>query len=144
MKPYPLTWPKPDPRRPKAVQTRITDEQKRQLYNRQITTRALAQLLGVHEKYVSSLFPGKAPIPASPDLRAIRNEFREALALEVMRGNLSITQASQKAHTSYNTMQRIFAKARIKYPEMSQKYENILQDIRRNSALKAQKAKNGL
>lgn len=104
--PYPDFWPQPDAQHPEYLQSRITEEQKQQLYNREITTRALAKELGVTEKYLSFLFHSKRPIPDKKQLVKVRKEFQMSVAAQVVAQNLSIKKASQMAHTSYSTMLR--------------------------------------
>lgn len=105
---YPDTWPKPSSKRPKALASRITEQQKHDLYNRSITTRALATLLGVQEAYVSHLFPGKAPTTSSCKkvLTAVRKEFRTAQAVRVLQGQITITQAAHICSIHYRNMAR--------------------------------------
>ena len=59
MPPYPQHWPKPNKLRPNTVASKVTDEIKTALFQRNLTTRQLAKELNVSEKYLSGLFPGK-------------------------------------------------------------------------------------
>lgn len=113
MRPYPVTWPTPDPKRPDALVTRITEAQKLALYNRQITTRALAKELGVHEQYLSYKFPHKVPVLDKRDLVQARKEYKLAIAKRVIAGEFTTKKAATLAHVSYNTMTRFVAKARL-------------------------------
>lgn len=113
---YPQDWPKANPRSPRSVASRITEEQKYALYNRTITTRELAKTLGVHEAYLSSVFPGKVkPVPqqiqeAMHKKRAIRLVFRGLLARRVLKGEISLASATTNANVSERTMRRVLKK----------------------------------
>lgn len=116
MKPYPTCWPKPIPHRPSALATRISEEQKLKLYNREITTRDLAKVLDVHENYLSTLFPGKVT-PISQQIeegmhkkRAIRKIYRELWARRVIKREVSVAEAANQTAVSKRTMQRIVQK----------------------------------
>ena len=112
--PYPSTWPKPTDRGFTLV-CRITEQQKLDLYNRRITTRALALTLNVREAYLSTIFPGKIPPikgakKASRDKRVLilaRKTFREDQARAVLAGKMSISAAASIANTSYRNMARV-------------------------------------
>lgn len=112
MQPYPHFWPPPDPKRPTALASRITEEQKLALYNRRITTRALAKELGVHEQYLSYKFPHKIPILSKTLLVQARKEYKLSIAKRVLANELTVKKAAVLAHVSYNTMTRFVAKAR--------------------------------
>ena len=105
---YPDRWPKPSYSRPRAVASRITERQKTDLYNRRISTRDLAKILGVNESYLSSLFPTKE----APDARAkkvligVRKEFRKVQVDKVLAGALEIGAAALICRVSYRTMAR--------------------------------------
>lgn len=109
---WPITWPRPNPRKPLSVQSRITDEQKRDLYERKITTRALAKILGIHERYCSALFPHKVALRDRKVLMEARKAYKLEIANLVIQGKHTTTEAAKIAFVSYNTMQRFVAKAR--------------------------------
>lgn len=113
MQPYPPHWPQPDPNRPKSLVSRVTEEQKHALYNRIITTRALAKTLGVHEQYLSYRFPGKVPLPNKKLLIEARKEYKLEIAKLVLKGVYTVRAAAKVAHVSYNTMSRYVTKARL-------------------------------
>ena len=86
------------------------------LYNREITTRDLAKVLGVHENYLSTLFPGKIT-PISQQIeegmhkkRAIRKIYRELWARRVIKREVSVAEAANQTAVSKRTMQRIVQK----------------------------------
>ena len=91
---------------------RVTPEQLDDLRNRRITTRALAVTLGVSENHLSKVFPGKIPGPAAESLRekrrlkAIRKEFRDRLALDVLFNRLTIRKAASQANCTERNMYR--------------------------------------
>lgn len=123
MKPYPTCWPKPIPHKPRALATRISEEQKLKLYNREITTRDLAKLLDVHENYLSTLFPGKVT-PISQQIeegmhkkRAIRKVFRTLWARKVIKKEVSVADAANHTAVSKRTMQRIVRKLQSELEE---------------------------
>jgi len=114
--PYPDTWPKPTHKGYTLV-CRITEQQKLELYNRVITTRALAKLLNVREAYLSTIFPGKIE-PSKVQRNRVqkrkifletRQAFRREQAARVYAGSLSIAQAAELANTSYRNMARVVA-----------------------------------
>jgi len=109
---YPATWPKPNPKKPKELASRITEQQKQDLYERRITTRELAKLLEVHENYLSFRFPHKVPLPNVKELQKARKEFKLAIAHQVVEGRYTITEGSKAAFVSYNTMCRLVKKVR--------------------------------
>lgn len=109
---YPVTWPKANPKRPDTVASRTTEQQRLDLWERRITTRELAKQLGVHEKYVSSVFPGKQPIFNKKPLIEARKALKLELGREVIKGKYSISQAAKIAFVSYNTMMRAVNKVR--------------------------------
>ena len=112
--PYPSTWPKANGNPHKLV-SRITEQQKLDLYNRRVTTRALALTLNVREAYLSSLFPGKVSTTERPRrtgrdksaLLAARRGFRREVAGRVLKQEFSIKAAAEFANTSYRTMARV-------------------------------------
>lgn len=113
MKPYPTFWPKPIQIKPKILQSRITEQQKLDLYNRVRTTRELALELGVHEAYLSKMFPTKIT-PLRREIsehlekkRGIRRIFRELWGRKVLKGQVSYAQASDIVSVSERTMRRI-------------------------------------
>lgn len=109
---YPATWPKPNPRKPEELASRITEQQKQDLYERRITTRDLAKLLGVHENYLSFRFPHKVPLPDVKELQKARKEYKLAVARQVLEGKYTVSEASKVAFVSYNTMSRFVKKAK--------------------------------
>lgn len=115
--PYPATWPKPNTKKPKSVVTTITEEQKLALYNREITTKDLANLLKVGSTYLSALFPGKitsitANTPKKRELLAIRKEYRALQAKRVLAGALTIQMAADELRISYRSMARAVERIR--------------------------------
>lgn len=141
---YPKTWPKPNPYKPKLVQSRVTEAQKQALYRREISTRELARQLGTHEKYLSTLFPGKEMTRSKSDLIKARVHYRITLAKQVLEGKYTIGEASKIAYVSYSTMQRFFAKAKRKYPELLVQYKLTLRQLRQESAQEARGKKSTL
>ena len=142
--PYPQHWPKPNKLRPNTVASKVTDEVKTLLFQRKLTTRQLAKELNVSEKYLSGLFPGKdqsntkkATLKEKAELIAARKDFRLALAKEILEGKYTITEASQVAFVSYNTMLRTLAKAKTLYPELVPKYELNIHIQRQETVEKA-------
>jgi len=138
---YPSSWRKANPRRPNALQSRITEQQKLDLYNRNITTRDLAKVLDVHEKHLSFAFPGKKPIVDKGVLIEARKDFKLSVAKEILEGRLSIDGAAKKCCVSYHTMWRHLAKAKKRYPELVEGYEQILLEQRKLSMNYARKEK---
>jgi hypothetical protein len=99
-----------------TLNEKITEQQKLDLYNRKITTRELARILGVHENYLSRMYPGKIPIEKREDiskaklaLRATRKEFRLALLEQVALGKITLDEAAAQAHTTKRTLYRLMA-----------------------------------
>lgn len=105
---YPASWPKANPLRPDAVPALISEAEKRDLYVRNITTRELALKLRVKESYLSSLFPGKEPARDKMKklLRATRREYREQYARLVVKGQITMTDASRLSKVPYRSMAR--------------------------------------
>lgn len=103
---YPDKWPKPSYSRPRAVASRITEQQKTDLYNRRVSTRDLARILEVNESYLSSLFPTKEKPDAKVKkiLIAVRKEFRRAQVDRVLRGEIKTGAAALICRVSYRTM----------------------------------------
>lgn len=128
---YPDTWPTPDPSKPQRLHSRITDKQKADLYNRLVTTRELATSLGVHEKHLSSRFPGKKPIIDTKVLMATRREYKTEIGRQVLEGRYTIREASAIVHCSYNTMQRYVAKAKALHPHLAPKFQELVQHNRK-------------
>ena len=114
--PYPKTWPGACSKHPKSVVSRVTEQQKEDLFMRRITTRQLALELGVREQYVSSLFPGKIATERKGKtlLLQARKEIRKREAARVIEGLLSITQAATALRISYRSMARAVQAARPK------------------------------
>ena len=105
--PYPPAWPAPNPLKPRTLHSRISEEDKKDLYNRRVTTRALAKKYGVTEKWLSYVFPGKRPVEHKTFKRKARMAFREFLARQVVAKERNIYAAAAAACTSYSTMRRI-------------------------------------
>lgn len=105
---YPTSWPKANPQRPNSVVSVVTDLQKKNLYERNITTRSLALELGVKEAYLSYLFPGKglARVEAKKSLIATRKEYRTQYATLVIKGQLNMTEAARLSKVPYRSMAR--------------------------------------
>jgi hypothetical protein len=119
---YPDKWPKPRlyssekgwATRHNAFINRITEQDKEDLYNRKVTTRAIAAKYDVNESYVSYLFPGKGPVSnpvkqaeiAKAELRATRKAYRMELAAKVLKGELSTVEAADQACIASRGMAR--------------------------------------
>lgn len=145
---YPDYWPKP-PIGSESVASRITEEQKTALFNRQITTRDLAKTLRVSEKYLSSLFPGKDEentlkrrVEHKQELVQVRKEYRLTLAKDILTGKYSIADAADIAGCSYNTMLRTLAKAKAAFPQLTNQYEEILRAQRQELVERARSVRN--
>ena len=101
-----------------TLRQRITPEQIEALRLRKITTRALAKVLNVTEGHLSRTFPGKIPSPkrtAAQEklvLRNARNAHRDALALKIIEGTLTVTEAANMAYCCTRTMFRHLAYVR--------------------------------
>lgn len=109
---YPAHWPRPNPRNPDSLASRISEEDKVALYNRETTGRALSRKYGVTEKWLSSKFHGRKPVvPKNLRLKAIR-QFRLFHAKQVIDGLTTTRQAAAAAFTSYSTMRRTVMKLR--------------------------------
>ena len=99
-----------------TLRERITPAQIDDLRQRRVTGRALAAELGVTEFHLSRTFPGrligKIPGPVASakrekrQLRAVRDLFRDTLALKIKGGFLTVQRASETAHCSTRTMYR--------------------------------------
>ncbi len=122
---YPDAWPKTNPLRPSAVVSVISHAQKKDLYERNTTTRQLALELGVKEAYLSSLFPGKEPARAKmkQSLRAVRKEFRDSYAELVIRKQITLKEAARMSNVSYRTVAR--AVEALKAQNLPAKPDNI-------------------
>lgn len=123
---YPAHWPGPTPKRPQDLASRITEAQKEALYNRRITTKALAKELGCSMQHLSSRFPGKIPgidRSAKTVLVLARKEYKIELGKEILQGKYTIAQAAVQACVSYNTMQRYLQKSKERYPELAKRFE---------------------
>ena len=120
--PYPSFWPRPDHRKPKSLKTRITEQQKQDLYDRKITTRDLAKILNIHERYLSYTFPGKVEVINKKPLIEARKAYKVEIAKQILEGKYSIVQAARVANVSYNTMQRFLQKAKSLYPTLADGY----------------------
>lgn len=109
---YPAHWPKYDKYDKDKLASRITEQQKQDLYNRKITTRDLAKLLGVHERYFSSVFSGKVPIIDKKPLIEARKAFKLEIAKQILEGKYTGREAAKVANVSYKTMSRFKALAK--------------------------------
>ena len=134
---YPTEWPKPDPLRPSSLRTRITEQQKEDLYLRKTTTRDLAKMLNVAEKYLSVMYPGKEPIYNKRPLIEARREFRVEVAKKILEGQYTTSQAADIACVSVNTMYRALHKAKIGYPSLAEQFGKRLTEIRKVTVKKA-------
>lgn len=114
---YPSHWPRPNKTRPTALQTRITEQQKEDLYHRRITTRDLAKQLNVHERYLSYMLPGKVPIIDKKPLIEARKAFKLEMGKQVIQGKYTIRQAADASNVTYNTMRRFVEKAKLAIKE---------------------------
>lgn len=119
---YPAHWPKPRTytsesgraTRPNALINRVTEAEKQALFDRKITTRALAAKYEVNESYVSKLFSGKAVNTETlrqlqkdkRELRAVRKLYRIGLAQKVLDGEMSTANAAVAANITYREMAR--------------------------------------
>lgn len=102
----PPTWPKAGAGKPGSFVNRVSHDELVDLYNRRITTRALALRYGVSEKWCSSLFTGKRPLEQKQVKRLARAEMRQFYAALVLKGT-SVADAADLACCSYSTMRRI-------------------------------------
>lgn len=134
---YPNEWPKPNPLRPTSLRTRITEQQKEDLYLRKITTRKLAKQLNVAEKYLSVMYSGKEPIYNKRPLIEARREFRAELAKKILEGQYTTAQAADIACVSMNTMYRALHKAKANYPNLVEQFEKRLTEVRKVTVKKA-------
>lgn len=134
---YPNEWPKPNPLRPSSLRTRITEQQKEDLYLRKITTRKLARQLNVAEKYLSVMYPGKEPIYNKRPLIEARREFRAELAKKILEGQYTTAQAADLACVSNNTMYRALHVARVTHPDLAVEFNKRLSETRRVTVKKA-------
>lgn len=121
LQPYPSDWPKPNQRSKLTLVNRITEAQKLALFNRTVTTRDLADQLGVREAYLSTLFPGKVPPSANSirgaarrrrDFLVVRRSFRAIQAQKVIAKELTVAEAADLASIGYRTMARLVRKLR--------------------------------
>lgn len=105
---YPTHWPEANPKRPDTVASRITDQQKKDLYDRKITTRQLAKQFNVREAYLSQLFSGKGPgfSKAKKILINTRKEYRHNYAIQVLAGKITIKDAAKASRIPYRSMAR--------------------------------------
>ena len=106
---YPDHWPKlTEESRKNSLITRVTEQDKEDLFNRVITTRDLAKKLGVREAYLSHVFPGKVEISSKgkPLLIAARREFRLSQAKLALKKKLTVKQAANICNLSYRSMAR--------------------------------------
>lgn len=113
-KTYPQTWPKPDRERPSKLASRITELQKQALYDREITTRDLAKELGVHERYLSAVFPGKVPIVSKKPLIEARNLYKMSVAEDALAGKYTRQEAAKIANVTYKTLLRYVQKVKAR------------------------------
>jgi hypothetical protein len=119
---YPTHWPRFNSLKPKSLQSRITEQQKHDLFERRITTRDLAKLLDVHERYLSFKYAGKQEVINKKPLIEARKAYKIEIAKQVLEGKYSIVQAANVANVSYNTMQRFLQKAKLVYPDLANAY----------------------
>ena len=138
---YPKTWPKPNPLKPDSLQSRITEAQKTDLFNRRITTRQLAKDLGVHEKYLSYKFAFKTEIIDKKPLIETRKLYKLEIAVQVLQGLHTIQQAADIAYVSYNTMQRCVQKAKLAKPELVEAYAAVVLSQKQQTIQKARSAR---
>lgn len=138
---YPKFWPKANPLKPESLQSRISEQQKRDLFNRRITTRALAKALGVHEKYLSYKFYAKSQIVDKKPLIETRKLYKLEVAVQVLEGKYSMQQAADIAFVSYNTMQRCVQKAKKLAPGLIAPYAAIVLLQKQISIKKARDAR---
>ena len=110
--PYPSHWPRPDRQRPTTLASRITEQQKLALYNRVITTRHLAAVLNVHERYLSALFSSKVPIIDKKPLIEARKAFKLEIAKQVNEGKYTTKEGAKVANVTYKTMRRFMERAK--------------------------------
>ena len=108
--PIPTTWPKPNPENHDALVSRVTPDDLSDLYNRRVTTRALAKKYEVSEKWMSFLYPGKRPLADKKVKVKAKSAFREFHAKRVLRREVTTLQAAEAALVSYSTMRRIVLK----------------------------------
>lgn len=123
---YPTFWPKHDPRKPDSLQSRISEHQKQDLFNRRVTTRALAKVLGVHEKYLSYKFYTKVKVIDKKPLTDARKLYKLEIGIQVLEGKYSIQEAANVAYVSYNTMQRFVMKAKAHAPHLIAPYVAVV------------------
>lgn len=123
---YPSFWPKSDPHKPNSLQSRITENQKQDLFNRRVTTRALAKVLGVHEKYLSYKFYTKVKVVDKRPLTEARKLYKLEIGIQVLKGKYTIQEAANVAYVSYNTMQRFVVKAKAHAPELIAPYVAVV------------------
>lgn len=138
---YPSFWPKPNADKPDSLQTRITEKQKEDLYNRRITTRKLAEDLDVHETYLSYMFYSKAEVTDKKPLIEARKLFKLEIACQVLRGAYNIQQAADTAFVSYNTMHRAVERAKLQSPTLAAAYLQVVDNQRQLSIKKARIAR---
>lgn len=118
-KPYPPAWDaqrrKPGSHyyRPGTLLEIVTAEDKLALYNRRVTTRALAAKYKVREDTLSNYFPGKVPKETTRDARkakseliAARRDYRRAVADKVKAGELGVKEAAGQLHVHPRTISR--------------------------------------
>ena len=112
--PYPPEWDSQGKKpgspyyRPGTFLESVSREDKLALFNRRITTRALAQKYEVAECYVSQLFPGKIKgnSRSKSVLLAARREYRKVVAAKVLKGELALQTAAAELHIHERTMRR--------------------------------------
>lgn len=110
MENYPDHWPKPNRKKPTLIQSRVTEQQKLDLYNRRLTTRDLAKALDVHETYLSALFPGKVAIIDKKPLIEARRAYNLEMAKLAISGRYTVKEAAAIAFTTVKTMRRFVKK----------------------------------
>lgn len=132
---YPDQWPKPNARTWTLV-SRITDQDKLDLYNKVTTVKALAKKYNTNASYLASLFPGRhiTPRVRKKDLllAKTREEFRFEVCKRVLRGEITIGKASEICSCSYNTMQRWVKTAKTKFPDLAVEHNERVAEYRKN------------
>lgn len=107
LQPVPQSWPKPNPAKPHILASRMDPADLLDLYNRRITTRALAARYKTTERWMSQTYPGKVKVPDRRQRQQARKAFREFHASRVIAGDVNLYQAANAACISYSTMRRI-------------------------------------
>jgi AraC-like DNA-binding protein len=139
---YPAAWPKANPRRATTLASRITEQDKEDLYAKKVTAADIALKYGMHEVYVTSVFPGRENKHASKrTLIEARQAYRLELARQVMLGQHTILEAANIAHVSACTMTRMVNKAQTSFPDLVPGYKQVVTNRRVENAKKARDAR---